>query len=126
MPKVALNLGVLSEDKAEGFLKASGYKILRRNYRTKLGEVDIIAKDKDVFCFVEVKGRSNDKYGQGFEAVSLRKQAQISKVALNFLKENRLLDKSARFDVVSFDCSAPEQKITLIKNAFELDKRFTY
>jgi putative endonuclease len=124
--KDSLSLGILSEDKAEGFLKASGYRILRRNYRTKLGEVDIIAKDKDVFCFVEVKSRSNDKYGRGFEAISLKKQAQISKAALNFLKENKLLDKSARFDVVSFDCSSSEQKITLIKNAFELDKRFTY
>ena len=126
MPNENLNLGILAEDKAEKFLKASGYKILYRNYRTKLGEVDIIAQDKDTFCFVEVKCRSSDKFGKGFEAVAGKKQSQISKAALSFLKENNLLDKNARFDVVSLDGYGPEEKITLIKNAFELDARFTY
>ena len=74
MPRDNLNLGILAEDKAEEFLKKSGYQILRRNYKTKLGEVDIIAKDKDTFCFVEVKCRSTDKFGKGFEAVSGKKQ----------------------------------------------------
>lgn len=126
MPRDNLNLGILAEDKAEEFLKKSGYQILRRNYKTKLGEVDIIAKDKDTFCFVEVKCRSTDKFGKGFEAVSGKKQGQISKAALSFLKENNLLDRRARFDVVSLDACGPEEKITLIKNAFELDERFSY
>ena len=126
MLKNNLNLGILAEDKAEEFLKANGYKILYRNYRNKLGEVDIIAKDKDVFCFVEVKCRLSDNFGKGFEAVTNKKQCQIAKVALSFLKEKKLLDKSARFDVVSIDGSVSEEKITLIKNAFELSERFTY
>lgn len=126
MPNENLSLGILAEDKAEEFLKANGYKILHRNYRNKLGEVDIIAKDKDVFCFVEVKCRLGESFGKGFEAVTNKKQGQIAKVALSFLKENKLLDKSARFDVVSIDGSASAEKITLIKNAFELSERFTY
>lgn len=121
-----LNLGLLSEKKAREFLKAQGYKILRSNYKTKLGEVDIVAKDKDTFCFIEVKSRSSDRFGLGLEAVSGLKQKQISKAALSFLKENNLLDKKARFDVVSLDYSGSEEKITLVKDAFELDERFTY
>ena len=126
MSKDNLNLGALAEDRAEKFLKASGYKILQRNYKTKLGEIDIIAKDKDTFCFVEVKCRLTDRFGTGFEAVTGKKQQQIAKAALSFLKEKKLLDKSARFDTVSLDSSGKEEKITLIKNAFELDERFTY
>ena len=126
MLKDNLNSGALAEDKAGEFLKTNGYKILHRNYRTKLGEVDIIAKDKDTFCFVEVKFRSSDKFGKGFEAVNGKKQIQIAKAALSFLKEKKLLDKSARFDVVSLDACGAEEKITLIKNAFELSERFTY
>ena len=115
-----------SPDKAEKFLSSRGYKILQRNYKTKLVEVDIIAQDKDTLCFIEVKSRSSDRFGSGLEAVSSLKQRQISKAALSFLKERNLLDKRARFDVVALDGSASEEKITLIKNAFELDERTTY
>ncbi len=126
MPNDNLNLGLLSEKKAREFLKAQGYKILQANYKTKLGEVDIIARDKDTLCFVEVKSRSSDRFGTGLDAVSRLKQKQVSKAALSFLKEKNLLDSKARFDVVSLDYSGNEEKITLIKNAFELDERFTY
>ncbi|MDO8661988.1 MAG: YraN family protein [Candidatus Omnitrophota bacterium] len=126
MSRDNLKSGVLAEDRAEGFLKASGYKILQRNYKTKLGEVDIVARDKDTLCFIEVKFRSSDRFGSGLEAVSGLKQRQISKAALSFLKEKNLLDKRARFDVLSLDCSGSAEKITLIKNAFDLDARFSY
>ena len=126
MPKYNLKLGIQGEVRAAEFLRASGYQILRRNYRSKLGEVDIIARDKDTICFIEVKCRLSGKFGKGWEAVSGKKQGQITKAALSFLKENNLLDKSARFDVVSLDSCGPEEKITLIKNAFELNGRFTY
>lgn len=126
MPKDNLSIGILAEDKAEKFLKASGYQILQRNYKTRLGEVDIIAKDKDTLCFVEVKCRLSDRFGSGLEAVSSLKQKQIAKAALSFLKEKNLLDSRARFDVVSLDSSAGAEKITLVKNAFDLAERFTY
>ena len=126
MSKDSLSLGIKAEEKAEAFLKNNGYKILERNYKTKLGEIDIIAKDKESLCFVEVKCRSSNRFGSGFEAVSGLKQRQISKTALGYLKENNLLDKKARFDVVSLDYSGSPGKIELIKDAFELGERFTY
>jgi len=124
--KESLNLGSLAEEKAQGFLESNGYKILHRNYKTKLGEIDIIARDKDTLCFVEVKCRSTQRFGTGFEALNWRKQSQISKAALVYLKENKLLDRKARFDVVSIDNSGREERFGLIKDAFELNERFTY
>jgi len=119
--------GIFGEDIACQFLEKNGYKILERNFKNFSNkEIDIIAKDKNTICFIEVKARSSDKFGLGLEAVSGVKQKQISKVALSFLKEKGLLDKKARFDVVSLDSSGSEEKITLIKNAFELDARFAY
>jgi len=122
-----LNLGRNGEDAAVSYLEANGYRILARNYKTRLGEIDIIACDKDTFAFIEVKARSSDIRGLPSEAVSVTKQRQISKVAILFLKENKSLDKKARFDVVSLlytEGAAP--KIELIKDAFELDSRFTF
>ena len=126
MSKERISLGDKGEELAADLLKNSGYKILYRNYKTKLGEIDIIAKDKETICFVEVKTRSSDRFGSGSEAVFKRKQGQIAKAALSFLKEKRFLDKRARFDVVSLDCSSSEPRLDLIKDAFELDGNFIY
>jgi putative endonuclease len=124
--KQHLYLGKSGEENAVSFLKENGYKILARNYKTKLGEIDIIAVDKDTYCFIEVKTRHSDKFGLPSEAISSIKQRQISKAALNFLKENKLLDKKARFDVVSIIYQKDAPRLDLIKNAFELDENFTY
>lgn len=126
MPRRHLVIGKSGEDLAADLLRKNGYKILARNYKTKLGEIDIIARDKDVLCFVEVKSRCSDRYGLPQEAVSGFKQRQISHAALVFLKENNLLDKKARFDVVSIMYSQAMPKLALIKNAFELNSGFTY
>ncbi len=118
--------GKSGEELAVALLKENGYKIIARNYKTKLGEIDIIARDRDTICFVEVKTRHSDKFGLPQEAVQGFKQRQISKVALAYLKENSLLDKRARFDVVSIIYSQDNPKLDLIKNAFELAQEFTY
>jgi putative endonuclease len=124
--KQDLYLGKKGEEIAVGLLKENGYKILIRNYKTKLGEIDIIAFDKDTICFIEVKTRQSDRFGLPSEAISGSKQRQISKVALMFLKEKGLLDKKARFDVVSILYSKDKPQVDLIKNAFELDNDFVY
>lgn len=124
MSKENLYLGKSGEEAAVSLLKNKGYKILARNYRTKLGEIDIIAKDKDTVCFVEVKTRTCDKFGLPAEAVFISKQKQIARAALIFLKENNLLEHNARFDVVSIMTGKENPKIDLIKNAFELDERY--
>ena len=126
MRKQHLATGKAGEELAVALLKDKGYKILARNYKTKLGEIDIIACDKDVYCFIEVKTRHSDKFGLPSEAVSAFKQRQISKAALVFLKENHLLDKKSRFDVVSIIYAQELPKLDLIKNAFELDEKFVY
>ena len=119
-------LGKSGEELAVDLLKQNGYKIIARNYKTKLGEIDIVAKEKDTYCFVEVKTRHSDRFGLPQEAVLNTKQRQIAKSALIFLKENKLLDKKARFDVVSILYSQDSPRLDLIKNAFELNERFTY
>lgn len=127
MSKQGLCLGKAGEALACGLLINNGYKILARNYKTKLGEVDIIAEDNDTICFVEVKARTTAKFGLPQEAISRAKQRQIAKAALIFLKQRNLLNRNARFDVVSITRSSfGEHKSDLIKNAFELDPSFTY
>ena len=124
MSKDRTAFGKEGEKLAADFLKGQGYKIVRLNYKTKLGEIDIIARDKDTLCFIEVKTRQSDKFGLGQEAVSWRKQAQVSKTAIIYLKENKLLDKKARFDVVSALNSDKGFEFNLIKNAFELSENY--
>lgn len=126
MSKQNLCVGESGEEVAVLFLKKSGYRVLARNYRTRLGEIDIVARDKETICFVEVKARRSERFGSPKEAVSRAKQLQIAKAALVFLKENKLLDRKARFDVVSVLRTGEIPKVELVKNAFELDGRFFY
>lgn len=126
MSKERIWLGKSGEEAAASFLKSRGYRILARNYRSKLGEIDIIARDKDVLCFIEVKTRKSERSGLPAEAISLPKQGQMAKAALMFLKENNLLGKKARFDVVSIIYAQGAPRIDLIPNAFDLAERFTY
>jgi putative endonuclease len=124
--KQRIELGRSSEELAAEFLKKNGFKIIECNFRTELGEIDIIALENKTVCFVEVKSRSSLKFGSGFDALLGSKQKQIAKAALIYLKENNLLDKKARFDVVSLTGPLGSQKIELIRNAFELSPSFTY
>jgi len=101
-------------------LKKEGYKILERNYRTKLGEIDIIAKDGEVITFIEVKARKSEKYGTPRHAVTPAKQKKISMVALSYLKEKNQFDKKARFDVVTINPKSSNSAVSIIKNAFDL------
>lgn len=113
--------GRSGEEVARVFLKQKGYRILEKNYRNRLGEIDLIAKDKDILCFIEVKTRYSDKFGLPEEAITPVKKRHIFKVALAYLKRHNLLDNNARFDVVSVIYSANIPKIELIKDAFEFN-----
>ena len=101
-------------------LKKEGYKILERNYRTKLGEIDIIAEDGEVITFIEVKARKSEKFGTPRHAVTPAKQKKISMVALSYLKEKNQFDKRARFDVVTINSESSNSTVNVIKNAFDL------
>jgi putative endonuclease len=112
--------GLTGEALAETYLKQAGYRILERNYRTKLGEIDIIAKDHDTIVFIEVKTRRSEHYGSPKWAVTPKKQRKISMVALLYLKSTRQSRARARFDVVGIGPLEQNTRIELIKNAFEL------
>ena len=113
-------LGKKGEEIALRFLKKKGYKIIERNYVCKLGEMDIIAREKDTLVFVEVKTRTSMAFGPPQLAVNSTKQMQLSKVALYFLKEKRLEEVKARFDVVAVLLRPRGDEIELIKDAFDL------
>lgn len=113
--------GPFGEKVAETYLKKEGYRILEKNYRTRFGEIDIIAEDGDDIVFVEVKTRKSDRYGSPFEAIDVRKQKKMSIVAMSYLGSCHLQDRPARFDVVAVLLSAGTRpQVELIRNAFEL------
>ncbi len=113
-------LGKRGEEIAIRFLKKKGYRIVERNYSCKMGEMDIIAKEKDTLVFIEVKTRTSTAFGPPQFAVNSSKQIQLSKVALHFLKEKGIGEIKARFDVVAILLSPHGEEIELIKNAFDL------
>lgn len=90
-------IGDLGEMAACEYLAAHGYKIIKRNFRLKCGEIDIIAKKDGCTVFVEVKTRRSASFGQPSEYVDLRKQTKIRKTALCYIKS---LDTDMRFDVI--------------------------
>jgi len=101
-------------------LKKNGYKIIETNYRNKLGEIDIIAQDKDTIVFVEVKTRRSVQFGNPKQAVTIHKQKKISMVALCYLKAIGQSTARARFDVVGVISNRDEPQVEIIENAFEL------
>jgi putative endonuclease len=118
-------LGDRGERAAVKYLKKQGFRIIARQYRNGFGEVDIIAQDGKVIVFVEVKTRSTTSDGQPFEAVDLRKQEKITRIALAWLKKYDRLNQSARFDIVSilWPDERSEPQIQHFRNAYEATGR---
>jgi putative endonuclease len=113
--------GSKGEQEAMRYLSEHGYSIIYRNFRAgRMGEIDLIGKDGDTICFIEVKTRSSVRYGVPAEAVSYTKQATITKVAQVFMQRYNYLDVPVRFDVAELlmDRNGQVQEIRLIKNAF--------
>ena len=121
MTKARGDTGRCGEELAVRYLIRQGYSIIARNYRVPCGEVDIIAQDKEVLVFIEVKTRTGSVYGFPADAVTFRKRQQISKTALVYIGQHKLSDSPARFDVVSvLLVQGSEPRIEVIKNAFDL------
>lgn len=112
--------GEKGESLAAWYLKKNGYKIIEQNYRTQLGEIDIIAKEKKTLVFVEVKARRSTRFGNPKWAVTPKKQRKISMVALYYLKTTNQTSAKARFDVVAITSNQDQPQIEIVKNAFEL------
>ena len=114
--------GSLAEDAAESFLRKSGYRIVERNLRTKIGEIDFVALDGETLVFVEVKARMTPEFGVAIAAVGPRKQARLGRIAALFLAKNRSA-RACRFDVLGLDRAADGSwSFTLIRDAFQLDR----
>ena len=125
MKNLNVPFGKHGEELAAEYLKKNGYRILERNHRNKLGEMDIIAEEQGVICFVEVKARAGATSGLPFESIPFWKQQKLAKTALWYLTAHGLLEQSARFDVVSVlqDPAAGTAEVQLLKDAFEMPFR---
>jgi putative endonuclease len=113
-------VGEAGEALAARMLRKRGYRIVATNYRTALGEIDIVARDGDTIVFVEVKARQSTRFGAPKWAVTPRKQRKISMVALSYLKATGQSAAKARFDVVSIRSGPLRPEVEIIRNAFDL------
>jgi putative endonuclease len=95
--------GNSAERRAGQYLKKQGYKILAKQFTTKFGEIDLIARDGDEIVFVEVKARTSDRFGLPEESVTPKKLEKIALVGQEFLQRKRLHDAPFRIDVVAID-----------------------
>jgi putative endonuclease len=116
-------LGAEGEEAACGLLRESGYRILERNYRTRLGELDAVAFEGGELVFVEVRSRSTDGFGSGAESVGPRKQKQLVKMAQVYIQDKRVgYQQPCRFDVVEMQARASgEWNSRLIRDAFSAE-----
>lgn len=113
-------IGNLYENEVIRYLKKNKYKILKKNYYTKYGEIDIIAKDGETLVFIEVKAREKNSKLNPFESVDLYKQKKIIKAVKIFLLENNLFNSHIRFDVAGVIVENNKVlKIEVIKDAFQ-------
>ncbi|ERJ92864.1 TIGR00252 family protein [Selenomonas sp. oral taxon 892 str. F0426] len=112
-------LGDQGESYAAQYLLRKGYRILTRNYRTKVGEIDIIADDHGTLVFIEVKTRSSLRYGTPAEAVHYRKQQKIIQTAYWYLRMNHMENSFCRFDILEIYAAGSDWSVYHIKNAFE-------
>lgn len=122
MKQLTTDIGKHYEQKALNYLISQNYKIIEQNFRLlPIGEIDIIAKDKDTIVFVEVKYRKNNNFGTPSQFVNKSKQQKITRTALCYLKKNKIKN-DIRFDVVSI-CGT---EIEHIKNAFCINNNYYF
>lgn len=122
MSDPAKELGKQGEALAAAYLERAGYRIVARNYRSRLGELDLIAEEKGSVVFIEVKTRRDGAAVGPFEAVTKAKRRQMAKVALDYLTRHGQNERPARFDVVAITLVGNAPRIELMQNAFALDE----
>lgn len=114
------SLGKRGEDLACVELEKRGYVILDRRFRTRCGELDIVARDSGVLVFVEVRARSGGSFGTPLESVTWRKRQRLSRMAAAYLCHKRLVDVACRFDVISVNDRHGAPTIELVRGAFDM------
>jgi putative endonuclease len=110
--------GDAGEDLAVEYLKRHGFKILERNFNTCCGEIDIVAKEKKEYVFVEVKARRSNLYGPPEEAVTPEKERHIRSAAEVYCAKHSLEDRPCRFDVIAIEGEGDEREIRHLRNVF--------
>jgi len=103
-------------------LEKAGYAILERNYRTRAGEIDLIARKENLLVFVEVKMRSSEAFGRPEEAIDTRKQKKIIEIARCYLAEHPCPGQDIRFDVIAITSRAAERNIEHFEDAFRVEE----
>lgn len=111
-------LGDYGEYLAIQFLKTNGYEIISRNFFSRFGEIDIIAKDGDEYVFIEVKTRTNKQYGVPADAVDTYKRKHIVSASRYFIYKYNIANKYIRFDVIEVKINRKKIDINHIKNVF--------
>ena len=117
-----LSLGPRGEALAWDFLRKQGYSILEKNYRTRSGEVDVIARKKEWIVFIEIKTRRDHQFGRPEESVDWRKRRKLTLVAQAYLQTKKLENRPSRFDVLSITWNGTDQPhFDLLEDAFTLE-----
>ena len=114
--------GKLGETTAVEELERRGYEILATRYRTRYGEIDIVARDGATIVFVEVKARATAEFGTAAEAVTVAKQRRLGAMAVDYLARNRFTQCPCRFDVVAIDGVGEKMRLTVYQHAFVLQR----
>ncbi|MCX5750097.1 MAG: YraN family protein [Candidatus Saganbacteria bacterium] len=121
MGRESYDIGKAGEDFAATFLEGEGYRIVERNFRSAHGEIDIIAFDREVLVFVEVKNYSYRSFGPPTASIRREKKASLVQAAKTYLFLKKIKDVFCRFDVLAIYRSEPGEKtIDLYKDAFQL------
>jgi len=112
--------GRVGEDDAVAWLVAQGYEIVERNATNHAGEIDVVARDGDTLCFVEVKARQTDRFGPAIEGVTPAKRRRLVRAATLYLAQKEIDDVACRFDVLGLDAGPDGSwEYTLIQDAFQ-------
>ena len=111
-------IGARGEDAAEDAYRRRGYRVIARNWRCGLGEIDLVVERGDVLVFCEVKSRRGAVFGGGYEAVTRRKQVKLRSLAEAFLQAHESRPQAIRFDVASVAFLRDRSSVELFEEAF--------
>lgn len=120
MTQRRINTGKQGEGLAQEYLRQHAYMIIQKNFRCKAGEIDIIAKDREVVVFIEVRTQTSNLYGPAYNTVTRSKQKQVRRVALYYISQHNLVNTQFRFDVIGITLNPDtgEHHLDHIQNAF--------
>ena len=121
MSRQRLDRGKLGEEIAIQHALKQHYQIIQRNFRCNAGEIDIIAQDKHIVVFIEVRTKTSDAYGPAYNMVTRSKQQQVKRVALHYIGQRNLVNTQFRFDVIgiTFEPNSDRYQLDHLQNAFQ-------